>query len=198
MKCRKVVFETIFVGIFFLMFTSTLLWSGEPEELVKEIILKNSSLNGIENIQQHRQKLWKEISHSFDFEEMSKRAMGKYWRNRSPEEKREFVKLFTKAIEGVYTRKTGYRFEGKIISLRETQGNKYAKVQTELITKIGKEKSAVFRLLKTNGEWKIYDVVFEGVSVVKNYRSQIHYIMAKYSYKELVRRMKQNQSKKQV
>ncbi len=178
------------------MFTPTLLRSEEPEEIVKEIILKDTSLKGVERTNERKQKLWEEISHSFNFEEMSKRAMGKYWRKRSPEEKREFVELFTKTLRGAYTRNTTSRFGDKIISLREKQFNKYAKVQAELITKIGKEKTAVFSLLQKNGKWKIYDVNIEGVSVVKNYSSQINYILVESSYEELIQKMKQKQSKK--
>ncbi|MFQ5715150.1 MAG: ABC transporter substrate-binding protein [Candidatus Scalinduaceae bacterium] len=197
MKYRKILFE-IFVSMFFLMFTSTLLWSGEPEELVKEIILKDTSLKGAERTNERKQKLWEEISHSFDFEEMSKRAMGKYWRKRSPEEKREFVELFTNTLKGAYARNASSCFGDKIISLREKQFNKYAKVQAELITKIGKEKTAIFRLLKKNGKWKIYDINIEGVSVVKNYSSQINYILVESSYEELVQKMKQKQRKKSL
>ncbi len=196
MKCRKIVFE-IFVCVLFLMFTPTFLWSGEPEELVRELILKDTSLNGVENIQERRLKLWKEISPAFDFEAMSKRAMGKYWRKCSPEEKREFVELFTKTLKGAYTRKTSSRF-GEIISLRKVQDNKYAKVQAELVTKRGKGRSAVFHLLKENRKWKIYDVIIEGVSVVKNYYSQINSILVESSYEELVQKMKQKLSTKKT
>lgn len=79
MKYRKIVFE-IFVGIFFLTFTSTLLWSGEPRELVKEVILKDSSLKDTENTKERKQALWEEISPAFNFEEMTKNAMGKHWK----------------------------------------------------------------------------------------------------------------------
>ncbi|MEE9604134.1 MAG: ABC transporter substrate-binding protein [Candidatus Scalindua sp.] len=54
-----------------------------------------------------------------------------------------------------------------------------------------KEKSAVFHLLKKNGKWKIYDVIIEGASVVRNYRSQINSILVQSSYEELVQKMKQ-------
>ncbi len=79
MKYRRIVFE-IFLGVFLLMFTSNLLWSGEPEDLVKKVILKDISLKGGERTGERKQKLWEEISPSFDFEEMAKRAMGKYSR----------------------------------------------------------------------------------------------------------------------
>ncbi len=198
MKCRKIVFETIFVSIFFLMLTSSLLWSGEPGELVKEVVLKDTYLNGIENIQERKLKLWEEISPAFNFEEMSKRAMGKYWKKRSPEEKREFVELFTKNLYKAYIRKTYSSFGKNIISLREERDNKYAKVQTELITKTGKEISADFLLLRENGKWKIYDVIVEGVSLVNNYHRQINSILIESSYEEMVQKMKQKQSEKNL
>jgi phospholipid transport system substrate-binding protein len=194
MKCRRIVFETIFVGILFPMFTSSLLWSGEPGELAKEVILKDTSLKRVENIQERKLKLWEEISPAFNFEEMSKRAMGKYWRRLSHEEKREFVELFIKNLKSAYIRKTYSSFWEKIISLREKQDNKYAKVQAELITKTRKEISVEFLLLK-NKKWKIYDVIIEGVSMVNNYNSQINYILVESSYEELVQRMKQKISK---
>lgn len=71
-------------------------------------------------------------------------------------------------------KKTGPRFGKKIISLREKQGDKYAKVQVELIKRTEDEMSADFRLLRKNGEWRIFDVIIEGVSVINNYRSQIN------------------------
>ena len=198
MKCRKIVFETIFVSIFFLMLTSSLLWSGEPGELVKEVVLKDTYLNGIENIQERKLKLWEEISPAFNFEEMSKRAMGKYWKKRSPEEKREFVELFTKNLKKAYIRKTYSSFGKNIISLREERNNKYAKVQTELITKTGKEISVDFLLLRENGKWKIYNVIVEGVSLVNNFHRQINNILIESSYEEMVQKMKQKQSEKNL
>ena len=195
MKYRKIVFG-VFVSIFFLTFTSTPLWSGEPGEVVKEVIFKDASLKEAENTKERKLKLWEEISPSFNFEEMAKKAMGKYWRERSNEEKREFVELFANNIKSAYIRKTGPRFGERIISLREKQGNKFTKVQVELIKKTERKMSADFFLLRRNLEWRIYDVVFEGVSIASNYRRQINSFLSKSSYEELVQKLNQNQSKK--
>jgi phospholipid transport system substrate-binding protein len=193
MKYRRIVFE-IFLGVFLLMFTSNLLWSGEPEDIVKKVILKDISLKGGERTKERKQKLWEEISPSFDFEEMAKRAMGKYWRERSPDEKREFIELFANNIKGAYMRRTGSRFGEKIISLSEEQGNGYARVQVVLIKRTVEKVSVDFRLIRKDEEWRICDVIFEGVSVVNNYRSQIYSFLTKSSFEDLVQMLKQRQS----
>lgn len=193
MKYRRVIF-IVFLGVFFLMFTSPLLWSGEPGDIVKKVIQKDISLKEGEGTKERKQKLWREISHSLDFEEIAKRAMGKYWRERSPNEKREFIKLFTKNIKNAYMRKTGPRFGEKIISLNEEQDNGYVRVHVDLIKRTEEKVSVDFRLDRKDGEWRIFDVIYEGVSLVHNYRSQIYSFLGKFSYEELVQELKQRQS----
>ena len=53
--------------------------------------------------------------------------------------------------------------------------------------------SADFRLIKKDGEWKICDLIYQGVSLVHNYRSQIYSFLAKSSYEELVKELKHRQ-----
>ncbi len=193
MKCRKVVF-VIFVSIFVITVAQSYLWSGEPEELVKEVILIESSTNEAKNIQEHKTKLWEEISPSFNFEEISRRVMGKYWKKLLREEKNKFVGLFTNHLKSSYIRKANSLFGKKIISLKEKQFNKYARVQAELLTKAEKEISTDFYLINENGEWKIYDLVIEGVSLANNYYSQIDNTLIRTSYEGLVQTIKQKQS----
>ena len=193
MRYRRIAFK-IFIGILLLTFTSTPLWSGEPEEIVKGVILKDISLKDGGNTKERKLKLWREISPSFNFEEMAKRVMGKYWRERSNEEKKVFIELFAKNIKDAYIRKTGPRFGEKIFSLSEVQDNGYARVQVDLIKRTEEKVSADFRLIRKEVEWRICDVIFEGVSLVNNYRSQINSFLIKSSYEELVQTFKQKQS----
>ncbi len=193
MRYRRVAFK-IFIGISFLMFTSTPLWSGEPGELVKSVILKDISLKDGEITKERKLKLWEKISPSFNFEEMAKKAMGKYWRERSYEEKNEFVKLFANNIKSTYIRKTGPRFGEKIFSLSEVQDNGYARVQVDFIKRTEEKVSTDFRLIRKEVEWRICDVIFEGVSLVNNYRSQINSFLIKSSYEDLVQMLKRRQS----
>jgi phospholipid transport system substrate-binding protein len=194
MKYRRIVFE-LFLGLFLLMSTSTLLWSGEPGDLIKRIILKDISLEEGEGLDERKQDLWREISQSLDFGEIAKRVMGKYWKERSSEEKEEFVGLFVNNVKSACMRKTGPRFGEEIISLSEKQNKRYARVHTVLLKRTVEEVSADFRLIKEDGKWQIYDLIYQGVSLVHNYRSQIYSFLVKSSYEELVQELKKRQSK---
>jgi len=105
MKSRRIVFE-LFLGVFLLMSTSTLLWSGEPQDLIKKIVLKDISLKDGDDLEE-----------------------------RSSEEKKEFIELFVNNVKGTCMRKTGPRFGEKIISLSEKQNSRYARVHIVLYRK---------------------------------------------------------------
>ena len=192
MKYKRIVFE-LFIVVFLLMSTSTLLWSGEPGDLIKKIVLKDISLEEGEDLEERKQELWREISNSLDFEEIAKRVMGKYWKERSSEEKKEFIGLFINNVKGACMRKTGPSFGEEIISLGEKQNNRYARVHIGLLKRTVEEVSADFRLIKKDGEWKICDLIYQGVSLVHNYRSQIYSFLAKSSSEELVKELKHRQ-----
>ncbi|MCP4273599.1 MAG: ABC transporter substrate-binding protein [Gammaproteobacteria bacterium] len=191
MKCKKIVFN-IFVVVAFLTITSTL-WSGEPGELVRKVILKDTSLKLEEMTKELKREIWDEMSYAFNFEVMTKNVMGNHWEKRSNEEKREFKEIFTHYLKGAYAKKSSHRFGEKIISLKEKQGNERARVQVKLIKRTEGEVLADFFLLRKNGKWQIYDVIIEGVSIANNYRRQIQSFLIESSYKDLVRKLKQEQ-----
>lgn len=196
MNSKKII-GTLFVGMFFFISMPVSLWAGEPGNLLMETIdkglsvLKEPSLQGNEKLQERRQRLWQEISPVFNFEEMSKRALGLYWQKRSPDEKKEFVELFTNILKETYIGKTDTYSGEKIVFLGEKQEDSYANVQTKLITSSGTEVSAEYRLLKNTDKWRIYDVIIEGVSLVNNYRSQFYSILSKSPYAKLLDMLKE-------
>ncbi len=196
MSTKKI---TLLIGIlvFFLTSVPAFLWAEEPGKLIMETIdrgltiLKNPSLKGDEKLLERRQKLWAEISPIFHFEEMSRRALGQYWKGRSPDEKKEFIELFTNILKDAYIGKTDTYSGEKILFVKEKREDKYATVQTKFITNKGTEILVDYYLLNNQGEWKIYDVIIEGVSLVNNYRNQFTSILVKSSYKELVQKIKE-------
>jgi len=195
MKHRKIVFVML-ISMFVITVNQSYLWSAEPGALVKEVILNESSLNKIEDIHERKAKQWDAISSSFNFEKISQKVMGEYWEKCLYEQKSGFVELFTNHLKNSYIRKPNSLFGKKIISLKEKQFNKFAKVQTILLTRLGKEISTDFYLLFENGQWKICDLVVEGVSLVNNYRSQIANTLDRTSYEELLRTIKKKHAEK--
>jgi phospholipid transport system substrate-binding protein len=185
----------ILVSIFAITVNQSYLWSGEPGALVKKVILSESSLNRIDDINERKAKQWDAISSSFNFEEISQRVMCEYWSKCLYEQRSEFVELFTNHLKCSYIKKANPLIGKKIISLKEKQFNKSARVQTTLLTKSGKEVSADFYLLRENGKWLICDLVMEGVSLVNNYRSQITNTLVRASYEEMLNTMMKKQGK---
>lgn len=170
-----------------------------PKEQIKKTIdsvlqiLKDPKFKGKENIQKRRAALRNEISKVFDFEEMSKRSLGVYWRERTTQEKKEFVELYRDLLERSYISKIESYTDEKILYYDEKIENKYAEVKTKIISSDKKEIPIDYKLYFDGREWKVYDVVIEGVSLVSNYRSQFNKIIRNQSYQELVKRMKAKQ-----
>ncbi|KAB2832663.1 MAG: ABC transporter substrate-binding protein [Candidatus Brocadia sp.] len=197
MNYRKTVLQTCCSVILLIGMSSFLVAAEKPGTLVMETIdrglavLKDPSLKGPEKVQERRQRLWVEISPIFNFEEMSKRALGQHWKKRSPEEKKEFVELFTNIMKDAYIGKTDTYSGEKIVFVKEKQDEKdYASVQTKIVTNTGAVVLVEYRMHSNSGKWKIYDVIIEGVSLVNNYRSQFNNILMKSPYEELVQKIK--------
>ena len=195
MKNRKIVF-IMFISIFAITVMQSYLWAGEPSVLVKKVILNEYSLDKIEDVRERRAKQWEVISPSLNFEIISQRVMGEYWDKCLYEQKSGFVELFTDHLRNSYINKTRPIFGKKILSIREKRFDNLAKVQTTLLVQSGREVSTDFYLFYENGEWKICDLVVEGVSLVNNYHSQIVNTLDRTSYDELMSTLKDKQAER--
>jgi phospholipid transport system substrate-binding protein len=161
-------------------------------------VLKDQSLKAPAMKAQRRATLMNLSNDLFDWEEISKRSLGIYWKDRTPEEKKEFIKLFTDLLERTYMDKIESYSGEKIIYTKETVEEQYALVETKIITKQDTEVAVNYWMMNKNGRWLVYDVSVEGVSLVKNYRTQFNEILARSSYQELLKKLKEKQVSSQV
>ena len=128
-----------------------------------------------------------EIEKVFDFTELSKRTLGRDWKKMSAAQQTEFVKLFKQLLQGVYADRLLEYSDQKVIFDKEIMLKKgSAEVQSYLQTSDGKKIPLFYRLTDKSGSWKVYDVIIEGVSMVKNYRTQFRDILAKDSPDKLL------------
>ena len=177
--------------------TASMLLAGEPLEVIKVSadraiqILKDPRLQANEKKKERIERL-KEIANPlFDFEEMARRSLGPHWRRRSPQEQKEFVKLFRDFIEKTYSNNVDLYAGEQIVMGKEIIDNDYAQVDSSFVNPKGEEFSVVFRLRRTDGKWKVYDAVVENISIVNNYRSQFDRVISKSSFEELIRLLKE-------
>ena len=170
---------------------------GEPTEQIRGAIdrglaiVQRADLQGDAMKAERRSLLRKELFPYFHFDEMARRSLGVHWKRRSPQERQEFVKLFTDLLENAYAGKIeGYKGE-KIRFGKETLDLPYAEVKTVIVTPQGQEFSMDYRLLSDGSRWRVYDIVIEGVSLVNNYRSQFAGILQKSSFDEMTKQLKE-------
>ncbi len=114
----------------------------------------------------------------FDFTELSKRSLGQNWDKFNPDQQKEFIRLYRSLLEETYSDKiTSYTDEKIVFKKDVSLSEKTVEVQTTIVTKTS-EVPIYYRLIEKNGNWKVYDVVIEGVSLVSNYRTQFREILA--------------------
>ena len=128
----------------------------------------------------------------FDTEGMSQRALGLYWRQLTTDQQQEFVRLFTALVEHAYGGAIErHASDVQVLYEQERLNGNDAEVDTRVLAPaVGQPVSINYFLHQVNGQWLIYDVQIENVSLVLNYRSQFARILNTASYAELVHRLK--------
>jgi phospholipid transport system substrate-binding protein len=168
--------------------------AGEPQEKVKVTvdnvvaILANKTLQ----LQERQAKIRQAVLQRFSFDEMAQRALAQHWRTLTPPQRQEFVGLFTDLLEGSYMTRVANSNPGpqSVRYVKEDINNDQAAVHTEIGNERDAPATVEYRLLHKNGDWKVYDIVIEGVSLVNNYRTQFNTIITKDSYAGLVKQMR--------
>jgi phospholipid transport system substrate-binding protein len=142
-----------------------------------------------------RDKIRKIIGEMFDFTTLSKLTLGRYWKKFNAGQQKEFVSLYRSILEKVYMDRI-LEYTGEKVSFTKEimLSKKKAEVRSELIT-ASKSIPINYRMYLKGGEWRVYDLLIEGVSLVKNYRSQFNQILSKESPQELLEKLQKKVKK---
>jgi phospholipid transport system substrate-binding protein len=188
------------VAVLMVLSRENLANAGEPTEAIRAAvyqgveILKNAKLDNQKQRTQVIDELRQVVYPLFDFNEMGKRSLGANWRRLNPQQQQEFISVFTALLEKTYADQIDLYDGQKVVYASESIEGEYAQVDSRIIDKNGQTYSVIYRLHKVGGRWKIYDVVAENISLVNNYRSQFNRVIAKSSFEELLKIMKQQAS----
>mgnify|MGYP001049409075 CR=1 FL=1 len=138
-----------------------------------------------------RQKLRTVVEVLFDYNEISRRVLGRQRKSFTPEQMDEFSDLFTRLLEKIYLNKIQKYSDEKVIYGKATMlSENKAEVETNVIT-ASKQIPINYRVVYKHGEWRGYDVFIEGVSLVRNYRSQFNKILQKKSPEDLLQQLRE-------
>jgi phospholipid transport system substrate-binding protein len=136
------------------------------------------------------------INEVFDWQELSRRTLGREWKKFSPDQQKEFVSLFEELLENIYADRILAYTDEKITFGKETELKKgRVEVESYIITKDNKKVPLFYRMTDKSGQWRVYDVVIEGVSMVKNYRGQFREILSKKKPEDLLQTLRKKVKK---
>jgi phospholipid transport system substrate-binding protein len=190
---RNIIVALLATGL--LTLSPAALRAGVPTDQVRQTadrllsVLQDSRLKSPDKQQERRAQIRQIIANRFDFAEMAKRSLGSNWQKVNNDERREFVELFTELLEKSYADQIESYNGEKIVYGRENVSQGQADVNTKIVTKKGEEVAVNYKLRDDAGDWKVYDVVIEDISIVNNFRSQFNRILANASFAELLKKL---------
>lgn len=111
-------------------------------------------------------------------ESMSSRALGNYWGEATAEQRKRFSDLFLQVLEGTYLNRIDDYSNGQVKYLMQRVKDDKAIVDT-IIVADELEIPVNYLMIYRDGSWQVFDLVIEGVSLIRNYHS---------SYSEIIRR----------
>lgn len=170
-------------------------FAGEATKEIKETtdkiiaIISDPAFKGTNKRSEKDRLIRKVVDERFDWREMSRRTLARHWKKRSDKEKRLFVDLFGKLLERTYMDRVGGYSGEKVLYEGEKVDGKYGIVKVKIITKKETEIPVKYRVKKKKGEWFIYDISVQGVSLINNYRKQFNSIIIKSSFNDLIKKL---------
>ena len=170
--------------------------AGAPTEALQatsqkvRILLDDTELKTPEHMAERRNRLVTIISERFSCEEMSKRALGQEWAKHSELEQAEFIRLFQALLAKSYASKIEGYAGGPIRYLGERLENRHAVVSARIYA-LKNDYVLGFWLVEKAGDWLVYDVVVDGVSLITSYKRQFARVLTYASYETLVERMRE-------
>jgi len=192
---KIIAFNTLFV-FFFTTFSS---WASSeeksPEAAVKTLLNEIKQIvegNGLSDVKKAANKKHSDIAVSIlEVQEISQKALGKYWNKHNAEQQDQFQKLLGDLFVHVAFPSSAKFFASLDLMYGKSKSNKGMTVVP--ITVIHEKEGEVdidFKMKQFAKNWLVVDVILEGVSMRNNLRSQFYKLLKKNDFNELIRRMK--------
>jgi phospholipid transport system substrate-binding protein len=143
---------------------------------------------------QRRRQLKAVIEPTMDFTEMSRSALGYHWRSLTPDQRSQFTTLFTSFIEDAYLSKIQDYSGQQVQYLKESPlGEGYSRVDTAIVQPGKQSLKVAYMFEQKGGEWLVYDVTVDNISIIANYRNQFNRVINDQGFDKLMADLKAKQ-----
>lgn len=183
----------VLVSVFMLMMMTTSAWAlSQPQEQVERMVTTVLDVlqQGELTVEEKKQLVSGKVQEFLNVASMSQRTLGSYWQGATDEQRQRFSDLFVQVLEGTYLNRIGDYSSGKVQYLMQRVKDDKAIVDTKIVT----EELSVpvqYKMIFVNDTWQVFDVVIEGVSLIRNYRASYGEIIRKDGYEGLFALMEQ-------
>lgn len=166
-----------------------------PQDTVKRLldtIGKIKAGDGLSAEEKASNQKYSDLAIAFlDLKDVSQQTLGKYWKDRTKGEQEDFVQLLSQLFKRVAFPNSAKFFADLKSIYGESQVDKNrAVVPMKVVHQKEGEVGIDFKLDSSDGKWRVYDVVLDGVSMRNNLKSQFYKVIEQNNFAELVRRMK--------
>lgn len=158
-----------------------------------QTLLKKKTAPGSAEEKQQAAEINAKLKDFLDVDELGHRAMRDNWSKLTPAQQAEFTKLLREIVESHYVHALRSELDYTVNYLGEKPQGDETTVSTELrLTKNGKKQviGIDYALHKDKGNWRVVDIVTDGVGLVENYRAQFNQVIAKEGVEGLLARMR--------
>jgi phospholipid transport system substrate-binding protein len=144
-----------------------------------------------EAAEERREKLRGLVDGHFDFPSMARSALGYHWRDLSPSQRSQFTEVFSNFIQDSYLSKI-QDYSGQTVQFNRQvmHDDGYSEVLSSVIQPGHKPVPLNYQLKQQGGDWKIYDVTVDNISIVANYRNQFSRIINNRGFNSLLEEVK--------
>ena len=170
----------VLTWVFFLSLVVSAWAMPQPQEQIEGMI--NSVLSVLQQTgltaEEKKSRVSGRVQGFLNMTSMSERTLGLYWQGATEEQRQHFSDLFVKVLEGTYLNRVNDYSGGTVQYLKQrVKGNK-AIIDTKFVSD-DLEIPVQYKMIYENDRWQVFDMVIEGVSMIRNYRS---------SYGEIIRK----------
>jgi phospholipid transport system substrate-binding protein len=190
------IIHTVTVTSFVVLVTASSAFAGPPTEAIKRThakvleVLHDKELKKPERAADRKEQLAMVIAERFSCTDMARHILAGQWSVLGEEKRYDFVLLFQQIILGTYMHHIDRYADQHVEYLGERLESGRALVRTKVIAR-EREVLLDFWLFEGSGDWKVYDVVVDSVSLIQNYRGQFTRALRMLSYADLLDRMRE-------
>jgi phospholipid transport system substrate-binding protein len=176
----------VLIGL--IIFVAMTAHADEPLEIIETRVDRIVKILGDKGIEEDVKvkRLEQAADETFDYVYLSRMTLGRNWLKLDDGQRSDFVELYRRLLEKNYMGQLLKYTDEKVVFSKQTMlsGTK-AEVDSNIVSS-DKKIPITYRLIQRGGDWKVYDLVIEGISLVSNYRTQFNDILSRQTPDEML------------